>query len=191
VEIKNGFLGSTEAVSYSGPTYIAIRSLKHSPSNANTHHEDLNTLLILDEFKDFVRNSTGEVKLVLIISSDGGPDENPRYVMLDIWIKMNAIDQSTNFNYTLFCSRHPKVISFAIQTFQDHDLDAVFVVTNAPGRSSFNRVEHTMAPLSAQLAGLILPANTYGTHLDDRGRNVDKDLELKNFTAAGDALAEV
>lgn len=84
VEIKKGFMGSPEAVSYSGPTYIGIRSLKHSPSNANSHYEDLNTLLNLDAFKDFVRNSTGEVKPVLIISSDGGPDENPRCVLLDV-----------------------------------------------------------------------------------------------------------
>lgn len=59
-----------------------------------------------------------------------GPDENPRF---------------------------QKVIGFAIQHFKRHDLNALFLATNAPGRSAYNRVERRMAPLSRELAGLILP----------------------------------
>lgn len=56
----------------------------------------------------------GLVKPVVIILTDGGPDENPRY---------------------------DKVIRAAIQHFLCHDLDAIFIATNAPGRSGFNPVE--------------------------------------------------
>ena len=52
-------------------------------------------------------------------SVDGGPDENPRY---------------------------QKTIACAIDYFHTYDLDAFFLVTNAPGRSAFSRVERRMAP---------------------------------------------
>lgn len=48
-----------------------------------------------------------------------------------------------------------------------------------------------MAPLSKQLTGVILPHDTYGTHLDARGKTSDLELELKNFQAAGKALADL
>lgn len=94
----------------------------------------------------------------------GGPDENPRY---------------------------DKVIRMHVHHFEKYDLDAVLVGTNAPGRSAFNRVERRMAPLSRSVVGIILPHNHYGTHLDSQGRTIDDDLEKKNFSYAGNALAEV
>ncbi|KAJ8889316.1 hypothetical protein PR048_008815 [Dryococelus australis] len=93
-EVKPNEMGRPEAVSYSGPTYIAIR-----------------------------------IKPV-IISSDGFPDENPRY---------------------------RKVIAHAVEHFKEYDLDAIFIVINDPGRSTFNRVERRMAPLSRELTGVVLP----------------------------------
>ena len=59
-------------------------------------------------------------KPVRIITCDGGPDENPRY---------------------------PKTIECAIDQFVEHNLDALFIATNAAGRSAFNRVESELAPL--------------------------------------------
>ena len=47
-----------------------------------------------------------------------------------------------------------------------------------------------MYHLSKELAGIVLPADTYGTHLKD-GKTVDEVLEEKNFKAAGEVLAEV
>ena len=41
------------------------------------------------------------------------------------------------------------------------------------------------------MAGVILPHDTYGTHLDSQGNTVDIDLEKENFAAAGKVLAEV
>lgn len=162
--IEGDGMGDPHSVLYSGPTFIAIRSGKHSSSTAATHAVDLKRIISLTEFTDLVLTENGNVKPVVIISSDGGPDENPRY---------------------------PRVISFAVQHFVDFDLDAIFVVTNAPGRSAYNRVERRMAPLSHQLSGLIIPYDSFGTHLDDRNRTIDEDLEKKNFGRAGEILAEV
>lgn len=67
----------------------------------------------------------------------------------------------------------------------------MFIATNAPGRSCYNRVERRMAPLSAQLSGVVLPHDTCGTHLYSRGRTIDKELELKNFAIAGSMLANL
>ena len=67
----------------------------------------------------------------------------------------------------------------------------MFVATNAPGRSAFNRVERRMAPLSHELAGLVLPYDFYGSHLNESGETIDPELETKNFEFAGNTLAEV
>lgn len=48
-----------------------------------------------------------------------------------------------------------------------------------------------MAPLSKELAGIILPYDHYGTHLDNQGRTIDMDKEKENFTHAGESLAEI
>ena len=69
-------------------------------------------------------------KPVIIVVVDGGPDENPHFM---------------------------KTISVAIHNFKIMNLDALFVCTNAPKHSAFNRVERRMAPLSRELAGLISP----------------------------------
>lgn len=79
----------------------------------------------------------------------------------------------------------------AIYHFRKQNFDAVFVTTKAPRRSSFNRVERRMAPLSRKLAGLILQHDNYGSHLDSSGKTVDANLEKFNFKHAGSTLAEV
>ncbi|KAG5860711.1 hypothetical protein JTB14_029385, partial [Gonioctena quinquepunctata] len=164
IKITSSMLGQPQAVGYPGPTYIAIRSGKHSSSTANTHAQDFETLLELEEFRLLAKTDHGLVKPVVIMTVDGGPDENPRY---------------------------QKVIEFAIQHFKRHDLDALFLATNAPGRSAYNRVERRMAPLSRELAGLILPHDHLGSHLDDRGVTINEHLERSNFEFAGNVLAEV
>lgn len=95
---------------------------------------------------------------------DGGPDENPRYA---------------------------KSVEVAIHHFKMHNLDAIFVATNAPGRSAFNIVERRMAPLTRLLCGVILPHDKWGNHLDAHGNTFDENLERKNFQNAGETLAEV
>jgi hypothetical protein len=78
-----------------------------------------------------------------------------------------------------------------VHHFISQNLDAVFVATNAPGRSAFNRIERRMAPLSRELSGLILEHDHYGSHLDSRNKTVDLELEKLNFQHAGQTLAEI
>ena len=70
----------TDAVSYSGPTYIAIRSMKHDSSTAFTHGHDLERLRSVDSFKTVMSTPDGQVKPIFIVASDCGPDENPRFL---------------------------------------------------------------------------------------------------------------
>lgn len=95
---------------------------------------------------------------------DGGPDENPRY---------------------------GETIKYACANFLYLKLDALFVATQAPGRSAYNPVERRMAPLSRFLAGIILPYETFGSHLNSQGLTIDTDREKSNFKKAGETLAEV
>lgn len=61
------------SVSYSGPTYIAIRSGKYCSSTAFTHALNIERLLNLRAFAPFCHNP------IWIFLVDGGPDENPRF----------------------------------------------------------------------------------------------------------------
>ena len=165
IQIKQNGIGNPESVTYSGPTYVAIRSGKHASSSALAHGLDFQKLLQLPEFDTFTKSGIDRsIKPVIIFTVDGGPDENPRY---------------------------QKVIQVAIHHFEKHGSDAIFIATNAPGRSAFNRVERRMAPLSKELSGVILPHEHYGSHLDSQGRTIDKKKELENFGFAGQTLAEI
>ena len=57
-------------------------------------------------------NSAGYVKPIVIITADGGPDENPRY---------------------------PKTLHATYKAFWENNLDA-FVACYAPGHSAYNAV---------------------------------------------------
>lgn len=83
--------------------------------------------------------------------SDGGPDENPRY---------------------------EKVIKVAVHHFVKRDLDALFICTNAPGRSCYNRVERRMAPLSRDLCGLVLPHDQCGNHLNSQNETIELEKKI-------------
>lgn len=121
--------------------------------------------MLLPEFDSTTKSGVERlVKPIFVFTVDGGPDENPPY---------------------------HKVIKVAIHHFVKHDLDALFIATNAPGRSASNRVERKMAPLSKELSGQILPHDHFGSHLDNRGQTIDLDLEEKNFAFAGTVLAEI
>lgn len=154
----------TDAVSYSGPTYVAIRSMKHDSSTAFTHGRDLERLKSVDNFKPFMCTSDGQVKPIFIVASDGGPDENPRF---------------------------PKTLQVAVARFIEWNLDVYLTGTNAPHYSAYNRVERRMAPLSRELAGLVLPHDHFGSHLDASGKTTDCEREKQNFAKAGTTLAEI
>ena len=48
-----------------------------------------------------------------------------------------------------------------------------------------------MAPLSKELSGIILPHDSFGTHLDDNGKTIDEVKELQNFRKARETLSEI
>ena len=125
-EIKSTSAKSQEEITYSGPTFIAIRSFKHDSSTAYTHGYDFNQVVEKEEFRSIMKTSEGEVKPVGMLFVDGGPDENPRF---------------------------PKTIDVYSQHFKKYNLDALLVLTHAPGMSAYNYVERKMAPLSKELAG--------------------------------------
>ena len=64
----------------------------------------------------------------MIVTVDGGPDENPRY---------------------------EKTINCSIKYYVENGLDAFFLATSAPGHSTFNHFEHRMVKLSKELSDVI------------------------------------
>ena len=62
-------------ITYSGPSYIAIRSKKHLLSITYTHGRDIKHFLSWRNFKKIVR-SGNSVKSIRMIFCDSGPDEN-------------------------------------------------------------------------------------------------------------------
>ena len=66
-------------LSYTGPTYVAIRSSKHNGSTTFSHNEDLEKFMKMKPEVFLMKGSETEVKPILVKSVDGGPDENPRF----------------------------------------------------------------------------------------------------------------
>ena len=62
--------------------------------------------------------------------------------------------------------------------------------TLAPGRSVFNRVERRMIKFSKELSGVVLPHDHFGSHLNAKGKTIDKELK-KKFAYAGEILAKI
>ena len=83
----------------------------------------------LSEFATSFQTDRHEEKKVMIFTVDGGPDENPRY---------------------------GKTINCSTKYFVENGLDAFFLVTNATGRSAFNRVKRRMNELCKELVVLFL-----------------------------------
>ena len=162
-EIRSASAHAHPEISYSGPTYIAIRSGKHDSSTTYSNGKDFDHVMEMDEFKEIVKVDD-VVKPIAIILCGGSPDENPRF---------------------------PKTFDVAIQHFKEYNFDVLFVSTLAPGMSAYNNVERRMAPLSKALSGLLLPHETCGTHLDSQRRTTDVELGNQNFKAAGHILAEI
>ena len=79
----------------------------------------------------------------------------------------------------------------AIHHIAQLNLDGLFIVTNATGRSAFHRMERQMAPLSRELSAHVLHHEHFGSHLDSQGRTVDDTLEKSNFKFAGKIWSDV
>ena len=120
--------------------------------------------LVTNKKFDEVFKWQGVVKPLWVLLVDGGPDENPRYLK----------------NIHQYC-----------RLFRHLDLDYFTIRTHAPGQSAYNPVERSMATLSKKVAGITLPIDHFGTHLDSQGKVRDRELGLRNFEYAGQALANL
>ena len=78
-------------------------------------------LCSLPEFTKSFQTDRHKDKKVMIVTVDKGPDENPR---------------------------NEKTINCSIKCFVGNGLDAFFLIINAPGGSTFNRVERRMVKIS-------------------------------------------
>ncbi|XP_065673667.1 uncharacterized protein LOC136090726 [Hydra vulgaris] len=87
--------------------------------------------------------------------------------------------------------RYPKTLATAVDLFRLLNLDALLHGVNAAGLSVFNPVERRMVPLSHDLAGIILPHDYFGNHLDSSGKTIDQKMEVENFQKAATVLAQV
>ena len=56
-----------------------MRNAKHSVSSAFAHFQDMMRFRSLPEFATSFQTDRREEKKVMIVTIDGGPDENPRY----------------------------------------------------------------------------------------------------------------
>jgi hypothetical protein len=119
----------------------------------------------LKEFERTARNHVGTIKPIIVMS----------------------VDSLEPNDYT----RLPTTLSSAINKFKKYNLDALFIITQAPGQTAFNVVERRLASLSQDLTGLVLPHDYFGTHLNPSGLTTDAELEKQNFKRTGEVLAEV
>ena len=158
-------IDETGLISYAGPTYVSLRSAKHDRLTHETHAIDFDRLVQLKEFEKFARDHLGRVKPIVVMNLDtSGSENNTRYL---------------------------KTLSTAIDRFKKYNLDALIMTTQAPGQALFNVVERRLSPMSHDLAGLVLPHDHFGTHLNDAGLTEHAELEKANFKMTGDVLAEV
>lgn len=146
-----------------GQLAIFVRRQWSLGTSSLTHMQDLESL-VLDSRYDDVLKKNGEIRPIWVLLVDGGPDENPRHLK----------------NIKTYC-----------QLFRKFDLDYLTVRTHAPGQSKYNPVERGMATLSGKLAGITLPIDHFGSHLNTQGKVTDPELALRNFQYAGESLCDI
>jgi hypothetical protein len=158
-------IDETGLLTHAGPTYVSIRSAKHDRLTHESHAIDFDRLVELKEFEKVARDYLGHVKPIVIMNIDNSGLEN-------------------NTRYT-------KTLAAAIEKFKKYNLDALIIFNQCPGQALFNVVERRLSPMSHDLAGLILPHDPFGTHLNDNGLTEHVELEKEIFKLTGDVLAEV
>ncbi|CAG8505696.1 20339_t:CDS:2 [Racocetra persica] len=140
------------------------KSGKHDTSTVYTYSKNFDDLMSDERLHNFTTTKDGQSKPVILMISDGGPDENLHY---------------------------KKTIQVMIEHFIKYDLDTIIVVCFASYQSTSNPVERQIASLSHDLARIILSHNTFGSHLDNQLKTANEELEKSNFKMAGEILASV
>ncbi|CAG8717623.1 18158_t:CDS:2, partial [Cetraspora pellucida] len=133
LDVQEGRYEHADAVTYLGPTFIRVHSDKHDSSTAYSHGKDFDDLMNERKLHNYTTTIDEQPKPVVVLLTDGGPDENPHY---------------------------KKTVQMMIEHFDTYDLDTIIVACFAPHQN-------------AQL------------------RTNDKELEKRNFKAAGDVLASI
>ena len=150
-----------DSLSYSSPTHVAIRSLKHDKADAFAGFDDLMDVISLSHFEPYLKHD-GKLKPIWVSTRDG--HDGPRF---------------------------PSTRQALIKLFQTKDIDYIIAVCNASGLSAYHFIERRIAPLSKELAGVILPHDHFGSHLNASRVTVDPELEMKNFKKAGEVLSDI
>ena len=101
-------------------------------------------------------------KAIMLMEADGAHDETPRF---------------------------PKTLPTAVDFFRLLDLDVLLHGLNAAGLLALNPFKRRMAPLSRDLAGIVLPHDYFGNHLDSSGKTIIQELDVENFQKAADVLS--
>ena len=91
-EILDNCQGSATCVTYCGKAKIKLRSAIHDSSTGPIHGADLSELLMSPSFVKHVRNSKNDICPVCVIETDGGPDQNVRFIKM-YWL---SCDYSLN-----------------------------------------------------------------------------------------------
>jgi hypothetical protein len=158
---------NTNDVLRPGKMRIFIRPEYFLGTSCETHMVDLMAITNEESFHEFTHYE-GSVKPIWCLLTDGGPDENPRFLAN---------------------------ISKYLLIFKKLDLDYLTVRTHAPGQSAYNPVERSMASLSSKLAGIVLNAFNHGNHLGNMNGQanivINEELGRKNFKHAGEHLCEL
>ena len=147
----------------SGQLAIFVRPEYFVGTTSSTHMSDLQSIVANQHFVRALTKN-GQVRPIWVLLVDGGPDENPRHMK-------NIIE---------YC-----------KLFRSLNLDYLTVRTHAPGQSAYNPVERSMASLSTKLAGITLPVDKFGSHLDSQGKVVDDELARRNFEFSGKSLCDL
>lgn len=61
IQVEDGKIGDLKSVTYSGPTYVSIRSAKHCSSTAASHAYDFQRLLSLESFKNLFYGTENKI----------------------------------------------------------------------------------------------------------------------------------
>ncbi|PKY60731.1 hypothetical protein RhiirA4_431338 [Rhizophagus irregularis] len=146
-----------------GQLAIFVRRQWSLGTSSLTHMQDLESLVLDPQYDDVLKTGR-EIRPIWVLLVDGGPDENPRHLK----------------NIKTYC-----------QLFRKFDLDYLTVRTHAPGQSKYNPVERGMATLSGKLAGITLPIDHFGSHLNTQGKVIAPELALRNFRYAGETLCDI
>ncbi|CAG8516623.1 4830_t:CDS:2 [Cetraspora pellucida] len=146
-----------------GQLSIYVRPEYFVGTSSLSHMRDLIEISKCDDFAPMLKYSD-HLKSIWFLLVDGGPDENPKHLK----------------NIVEYC-----------HLFRELDLDYLSVRTHAPYQSAYNPVERSMCTLSEKLAGIELPINKFGSHLNSQGVVVDEDLAKRNFEFSGQSLCEI